>query len=51
MTVPWMALKMGRKGRGHELNTTYFLDGVKYLEAEEREQSMPTLFDLEGIEL
>lgn len=25
------------------------LDGVKYLEAEERKQAMPTLFDLEGI--
>lgn len=49
MTVPWMALKMGRRGRGHELNETYFLDGVKYLEAEERKQSMPTLFDLEGL--
>lgn len=49
MTVPWMALKLGRRGRGHELNTQYFLDGVKYLEAEERRQAMPTLFDLEGI--
>jgi hypothetical protein len=49
MTVPYVALKMGRKGRGHELNTQYFLDGVKYLEAEERKQSMPTLFDVEGL--
>lgn len=49
MTVPYMALKMGRRGRGHELNTQYFLDGVKYLEAEERKQSMPTLFDVEGL--
>jgi len=49
MTVPYMALKMGRMGRGHELNTQYFLDGVKYLEAEERKQSMPTLFDVEGL--
>lgn len=49
MTVPLIAMRMGRKGRGHELNETYFMDGVKYLEAEERKQSMPTLFDLEDI--
>lgn len=48
-TVPLRAMKMGRKGRGVELNTGYFLDAVKYLEAEERRQSMPTLFDMEGI--
>lgn len=45
MTVPVTALKMGRRGRGVELNHEYFLDGVKYLEAAERGQSMPTLFD------
>lgn len=45
MTVPYVALKMGRKGRASELNPQYFLDGVKYLEAEEREQEMPTLTD------
>ena len=49
MSVPYVALQMGRRGRGHELNTTYFLDGVKYLEAEERRQDMPTLFDIEDI--
>lgn len=48
-TVPLRAMKMGRRGRGVELNTGYFLDAVKYLEAEERRQSMPTLFDMEGI--
>ena len=31
-----MALRMGRRGRGVELNPGYFLDSVKYLEAEER---------------
>lgn len=46
MTVPFRALKLGRKGRGTELNTQYFLDGVKYLEAEEYKQNMPTLFDI-----
>lgn len=46
MTVPVRALKHGRRGRAVELNPGYFLDGVKYLEAEERAQSMPSLFDL-----
>jgi len=45
-TVPLRAMKAGRRGRAVELNSGYFLDGVKYLEAEERKQSMPTLFDL-----
>ena len=45
MTVPLRALKLGRKGRASELNPGYFLDGVKYLEAAERELAMPSLFD------
>jgi DNA modification methylase len=49
MTVPYVALRMGREGRGHELNTQYWADGVKYLEAEERRQAMPTLFDIESL--
>ncbi len=48
MTVPVRALKLGRRGRAAELNPGYFLDGVKYLEAQERAQHMPTLFDLAG---
>jgi hypothetical protein len=48
-TVPLRALKLGRKGRAAELNTGYFLDGVKYLQAEERKQDMPTLFDAIGV--
>ena len=47
-TVPLMALRAGRRGRASELNSGYFLDSVKYLEAEERSRSMPTLFDLEA---
>ena len=47
-TVPMMALRMGRQGRGAELNPGYWLDSVKYLEAEERAQHMPSLFDLEA---
>lgn len=45
-TVPYRALHLGRRGRASELNTGYFMDGVKYLEAKEREMSMPSLFDL-----
>lgn len=44
-TVPYRALKRGRKGRSVELSTAYFMDGVKYLEAAERELAMPDLFD------
>ncbi len=46
-TVPVRALRLGRRGRAVELNPGYFADGVKYLQATEREISMPTLFDLE----
>jgi hypothetical protein len=49
MTVPYVALKMGRKGRGHELNTQYWMDGCTYLKAMEAKLSMPTLFDVEGL--
>ena len=49
-TVPLRALKNGRRGRAAELNTGYFLDGVKYLQAEERKQDMPALFDLAELE-
>lgn len=47
MTVPTRALKLGRRGRGVELNPGYFLDGVKYLQSEERSRDMPSLFDFE----
>ncbi len=45
MTVPYMAVKMGRYGYGCELNADYFRDGVGYLEAAEAEIDQPTLFD------
>ena len=47
-TVPLIALRMDRRGRGVELNPGYWADSVKYLEAEERSQHMPSLFDLDG---
>lgn len=46
MTVPYRALKMGRKGRASELNPGYFMDGIKYLEAAEKELQAPSFFDL-----
>lgn len=45
-TVPLRAMMLGRRGRAVELNTQYFLDGIKYLQAEERKKSMPSIFDL-----
>ena len=49
-TVPYRALKLGRKGQGSELNTQYFLDSVQYLQAMEHEIEMPTLFDMVEME-
>lgn len=49
MTVPYRAILKGRRGQASELNTGYFLDGLKYLRAAELEFGMPTLFDLEEI--
>jgi DNA modification methylase len=45
MTVPYRAIKAGRRGRAAELNPAYFIDGVSYCQAMEREISMPSLFD------
>lgn len=45
-TVPYMAVKMGRRGYGSELNSDYWKDGRGYLVAAEQEATMPTLFDM-----
>lgn len=45
-TVPYMAVKMGRRGYGSELNADYWKDGKGYLLAAEQEATMPTLFDM-----
>lgn len=45
-TVPFRALKSGRKGLMCELNEGYFRDAVGYLEAEEAKVDTPTLFDM-----
>ena len=49
MTVPYRALKLGRRGLGIELCHRYFLDGAAYCQAAEREMSMPGLFDVTKI--
>lgn len=45
-TVPYCAVKMGRKGLSTELNYNYWKDGLSYLQEAEMEISAPTLFDL-----
>jgi hypothetical protein len=45
-TVPVRALRLGRRGRGVELNPEYFGDAVRYLTAEEMRAGTPSLFDL-----
>ena len=45
-TVPYCAVRLGRRGLGIELNARYFADGAAYCAAAAREVSMPTLFDL-----
>lgn len=45
MTVPYVAVQMGRRGLGVELNPEYFRMGVGYLRAAEAKVTMPSLFD------
>jgi DNA modification methylase len=44
-TVPYCAVKLGRRGLGCELNATYWKDSTWYLKAAEAERSTPSLFD------
>ena len=46
MTVPYRAIKLGRKGKACELNPEYFRDGLCYLRAIETEVQSPTLLQL-----
>jgi len=47
MTVPYMAVKLGRKGYGIELNRESWRDGCRYLKDVEVDITAPALFDLE----
>jgi len=49
MTVPYMAVKMGRRGYGIELNRESWKDGCRYLKDIEMEVTAPTLFDVEMV--
>jgi len=49
MTVPYMAVKMGRRGYGIELNRESWKDGCRYLRDMEAEVTAPTLFELEAM--
>jgi len=51
MTVPYRAVKLGRRGMGVELNAEYFRDGLSYLRAADVEANAPTLFDLIEVEM
>jgi adenine-specific DNA methylase len=44
-SVPYVAVKLGRKGRGIELNADYFIDAMAYMRAADSEVDAPTLFD------
>lgn len=46
MTVPFEAVKAGRKGIGIELNSSSYRDGLQYLREIESKVTSPTLFDL-----
>ncbi len=49
-TVPYIAMKYGRRGYGIELNPAYFEAGVNYCQKMEQEKTSPTLFDFLHIE-
>lgn len=49
MTVPYIAIKMGRNGYGIELNSDYFRDGVGYCQEAEEAVQQPTLFDFVNV--
>lgn len=47
-TVPYCAVKLGRKGYGVELAPEYFAEGVRYCKSAEAKLFAPTLFDLDA---
>lgn len=49
-TVPYCAVKLGRRGLGVELSYEYFRDGLTYLREAETDVLSPTLFDFMGFE-
>lgn len=47
-TVPYIAMKLGRRAIGIELKDTYFQAGLRYCRDMEQQVLMPTLFDYIG---
>jgi len=45
-STSYVASRLKRKSRCHELNTQYFYDGLYHLKAQEYRLSVPTLFDI-----
>ena len=50
-TVPYMAVKLGRRSIGTELNPVYFEAFARYCHEAEAERQAPTLFDMEEMEV
>jgi hypothetical protein len=50
MSVPYRALKFGRRGMAVELNPAYFNDGCIYVAAMARDLAVPDLFGVSAIE-
>lgn len=50
-TVPYMALKLGRRGAAVELNPEYWRNGVKYCQDAEAEKTQISLFDFAEAEV
>lgn len=48
-TVPYCAVKMGRRGLSTELNYDYWRDSIGYLTEAEMDVTAPTLFDLMAV--
>jgi len=49
-TTPYLAVTMGRRGRGHELNPDYYKASIRYCQDAEVQRLAPTLFDLAELE-
>ena len=49
MTVPFRAIKLGRRGGASELCEGYFNDGIRYLALADSEMSIPSLFEMEEL--
>lgn len=50
-TTVYMAIKLGRRGVGFELNSDYFAAGVRYCQEIEQRMTTPSLFDLLAVEV